>query len=53
MAIVAENCLAYMVLLVAAKKTGIILVPLNYRLAPIRAGLLVGKCSSRLVDCSI
>lgn len=31
--ILAENCLEYVFLLVAAQKTGIILVPLNYRLS--------------------
>ncbi|HOI88550.1 MAG TPA: long-chain fatty acid--CoA ligase [Lentimicrobium sp.] len=31
-AILAENCLEYLILLSAAQKTGIILVPLNYRL---------------------
>ncbi len=31
-AIFAENCLEYLILLSAAQKTGIILVPLNYRL---------------------
>ncbi|NUO02945.1 MAG: long-chain fatty acid--CoA ligase [Saprospiraceae bacterium] len=31
-AVLAENCLEYVVLFVAAQKTGLILVPLNYRL---------------------
>lgn len=31
--ILAENCLEYIVLFAAAQKTGVILVPLNYRLA--------------------
>jgi len=32
-AVLAENCLEYLILFAAAQKTGIILVPLNYRLA--------------------
>ena len=31
-AVLAENCLEYLVLFAAAQKTGVILVPLNYRL---------------------
>jgi len=34
LAVIAENCLEYIVLFAVAQKTGIVLVPLNYRLTP-------------------
>ena len=40
-AILADNSLEHLLLLVAAQKTGFILVPLNYRLAPPEIGYLL------------
>ena len=40
-AILAENCLEYVILLSVAQKTGIILVPLNYRLTPREIDFLI------------
>lgn len=48
-AMLAENCLEYVVLLTVAQKTGIILVPLNYRLTPNEIDFLVGDCEPALV----
>lgn len=48
-AVLAENCLEYVVLLTVAQKTGIILVPLNYRLTPNEIDFLVGDCEPALV----
>ena len=41
-AVLAENCLEYVVLFAAAQKLGFILVPLNYRLARISSGVRGG-----------
>ncbi|NTW26083.1 MAG: long-chain fatty acid--CoA ligase, partial [Lentimicrobium sp.] len=43
-AILAENCLEYIYLLAVAQKTGIILVPLNYRLTPREIEFLLTDC---------
>jgi len=48
-AILAENCLEYLVLFVAAQKTGIILVPLNYRLAASEIDYLIGNAAPALL----
>lgn len=47
--ILAENCLQYIILLAAAQKSGIILVPLNYRLTPREIDFLVGDCEPVLL----
>ncbi len=41
-AMLAENCLEYIILLSVAQKTGIILVPLNYRLTSREIDFLIG-----------
>ena len=48
-AVLAENCLEYVILLTVAQKTGIILVPLNYRLTPNEIDFLIGDCEPALV----
>lgn len=48
-AVLAENCLEYVALFVAAQKTGIILVPLNYRLAASEIDYLVGNSRPSLL----
>ena len=48
-AIIAENCLEYMLLFVAAQKTGVILVPLNYRLAPAEIEYLIKDSDPALI----
>lgn len=48
-AILAENTLEHFILFSAAQKTGLILVPLNYRLAPPEIELLLQDCSCRLL----
>lgn len=48
-AILAENCLEYVLLFAAAQKTGIILVPLNYRLAAAEIDYLLRNASPKLV----
>ena len=48
-AILAENCLEYIVLFAVAQKTGIILVPLNYRLAPAEIDYLLKNALPKLV----
>lgn len=48
-AILAENCLEYLVLFAAAQKTGCILVPLNYRLASAEIDFLLDNAAPKLV----
>ena len=48
-AVLAENCLEYLTLFVAAQKTGIILVPLNYRLAAAEIDFLIGNSTPLLL----
>lgn len=48
-AVLAENCLEYILLFVAAQKTGIILVPLNYRLSAPEIAYLLQDASPSLV----
>lgn len=48
-AIIAETCLEYMMLLSAAQKTGAILVPLNYRLSPREIDFLLGDAAPKVV----
>ena len=48
-AILAENCLEYLILFVAAQKTGIVLVPLNYRLANAEIAFLLKNSNPKLV----
>lgn len=48
-AVLAENCLEYLILFVAAQKTGFILVPLNYRLAAPEIAYLLGNAGAKLV----
>lgn len=48
-AILAENCLEFFVLFSAAQKSGFILVPLNYRLAPSEFEFLVNDCRPSLM----
>ncbi|MHC1774254.1 MAG: long-chain fatty acid--CoA ligase [Lentimicrobium sp.] len=49
LAILAENCLEYIILLVVAQKTGIILVPLNYRLTPREIDFLISDSAPELL----
>ncbi|MDZ4680401.1 MAG: long-chain fatty acid--CoA ligase [Saprospiraceae bacterium] len=48
-AVLAENCLEYVALFVAAQKTGLILVPLNYRLAVAEIDYLIGNAAPSLL----
>lgn len=48
-AVLAENCLEYIVLFVAAQKSGCILVPLNYRLAPAEIGYLLDQAEPKVL----
>ncbi|MCB0619469.1 MAG: long-chain fatty acid--CoA ligase [Saprospiraceae bacterium] len=48
-AVLAENCLEYIVLFAAAQKTGLILVPLNYRLAAAEIDYLLANSQPKLV----
>jgi fatty-acyl-CoA synthase len=48
-AILAENCLEYILLFSVAQKTGLTLVPLNYRLAPAEIDYLLRSAEPRLV----
>jgi len=48
-AVLAENCLEYVVLFAAAQKLGFILVPLNYRLAAPEIDFLLRNAEPRLV----
>jgi len=48
-AVLAENCLEYIVLFAAAQKTGLILVPLNYRLSAAEIDYLLQDSSPKLV----
>ncbi len=48
-AILAENCLEYIVLLAVAQKTGIILVPLNYRLTSREIDFLISDCGPNMI----
>ncbi|MFW5708309.1 MAG: class I adenylate-forming enzyme family protein [Bacteroidota bacterium] len=48
-AILAENCLEYIALFAAAQKTGLILVPLNYRLTAREIDFLLSDSQPRLI----
>jgi|GEM_PF-2825585 len=48
-AILAENCLEYLLLFVAAQKTGVVLVPLNYRLTSAEIDYLLTNAEPALV----
>lgn len=48
-AILAENCLEYLILFVAAQKTGCILVPMNYRLASAEIEFLLENAAPKWV----
>ena len=48
-AVLAENCLEYLVLFVAAQKMGCILVPINYRLAGAEIDYLLKNADPRLL----
>ena len=48
-AILAENCLEYLVLFSAAQKTGCILVPLNYRLAAPEIDFLLQNADPKII----
>ncbi|MEO1624246.1 MAG: long-chain fatty acid--CoA ligase [Bacteroidota bacterium] len=48
-AVLAENCLEYLILFAAAQKTGVILVPLNYRLATAEIDFLLENSSPKLL----
>jgi len=47
-AILAENCLEYITLLAVAQKTGIIIVPLNYRLTPHELEFMLGDAAPKV-----
>ena len=48
-AVLAENCLAYLILFAAAQKTGCIIVPLNYRLASPELDFLLENSNPQLI----
>ena len=48
-ALLAENCLEYIILFTAAQKTGCILVPMNYRLAGAEIDYLLQNAEPRMV----
>ncbi len=48
-AILAENCLEYLILFAAAQKTGCILVPMNYRLTSAEIDYLLQNAQPKLV----
>ena len=48
-AILAESCLEYLLLFVAAQKTGFVLVPMNYRLASAEIDFLLQNAQPKLV----
>ncbi|HMQ46143.1 MAG TPA: long-chain fatty acid--CoA ligase [Saprospiraceae bacterium] len=48
-AVLAENCLEYLLLFVAAQKSGLILVPLNYRLAAPEIEYLLNNANVQLL----
>jgi fatty-acyl-CoA synthase len=48
-AVLAENCLEYIALFSVAQKTGLVIVPLNYRLAPAEIDYLLTAAEPRLV----
>ncbi len=48
-AVLAENCLEYVALFAAAQKTGLILVPLNYRLTPRETDFLISDCKPSMI----
>jgi fatty-acyl-CoA synthase len=48
-AVLAENCLEYIILFAAAQKTGLILVPMNYRLASAEIDYLLQNAQPRMV----
>ena len=50
-AILAENNLEYLVLFSVAQKTGLILVPINYRLASAEIDYLLQDCAPQLLIC--
>ena len=47
--VLAEHCLEYVALFVAAQKTGLVLVPINYRLACGEIDYLVRNCEPALL----
>ncbi|MFD2786764.1 acyl-CoA synthetase [Hymenobacter rubripertinctus] len=47
--VLAEHCLEYVALFVAAQKTGLVLVPINYRLASGEIDYLVRNCEPALL----
>ena len=48
-AVLAENCLEYLILFAAAQKTGSIIVPLNYRLASPELDFLLNNSNPQLI----
>jgi len=48
-ALLAENCLTYLVLFATAQKTGCVLVPMNYRLASAEIDFLLSNSQPKLV----
>ncbi len=48
-AVLAESCLEYYVLFAAAQKTGVVLVPMNYRLSAREIDYLLADCEPKLV----
>lgn len=47
--VLAENCIEYIVLFSLCQKTGIVLVPLNYRLTSPEIDFLIGDCNPALI----
>lgn len=50
-AVLAENCLEYVVLFAVTQKTGFILVPLNYRLSPRELTFMLDDSNPELLFC--
>lgn len=50
-AVLADNCLEYILLFASAQKTGIVIVPLNYRLSPPEIHYMLENASPRLLIC--
>lgn len=50
-AVLAEYCLEYIVLMGAAMKTGVTIVPLNYRLSRSEIAYMISNCEPKLIIC--
>ncbi len=48
-AVIAENCIEYIILFGVAQKLGITLIPLNYRLASKELDFIIGNCEPSMI----